>query len=117
MTPTQELYNSMQIVFDHFNQALFNNELPQVIITMQRKKNTCGYFVASKWVTKSDDTAHEIAINPEIIGQTALLEYFQTLAHEMAHLWQEEFGKPSRRSYHNKEWANKMEAIGLMPTP
>lgn len=116
MTPTIELYNSMQIAFDHFNQTLFNNELPHVIITMQRKQNICGYFAANKWVSKTDGTAHEIAINPEIIGQTALLEYFQTLVHEMAHLWQKEFGNAGRRGYHNKEWAKKMEDIGLMPS-
>lgn len=39
-----------------------------------------------------------------------------TLAHEMAHLWQHYFGKPSRTGYHNKEWADRMEKIGLMPS-
>lgn len=34
----------------------------------------------------------------------------------MTHLWQYHFGKPGRRGYHNKEWANKMESIGLMPS-
>lgn len=34
----------------------------------------------------------------------------------MAHAWQFHFGKPGRRGYHNKEWANKMESIGLMPS-
>lgn len=38
----------------------------------------------------------------------------QTIVHEMVHLWQYEFGKPSHRTYHNKE-ADKM-AIGLMPS-
>jgi hypothetical protein len=39
-----------------------------------------------------------------------------TLAHEMAHLWQQHFGKPSRSAYHNKEWAAKMKEIGLQPS-
>ena len=34
----------------------------------------------------------------------------------MVHLWQFHFGKPGRRGYHNKQWAAKMEAIGLMPS-
>ena len=34
----------------------------------------------------------------------------------MVHLWQQAFGQPSSRSYHNKEWAAKMKAIGLMPS-
>ena len=40
----------------------------------------------------------------------------QTLVHEMVHAWQQHFGKPSRRSYHNKEWSDLMESIGLMPS-
>jgi len=43
-------------------------------------------------------------------------EILQTLVHEMCHLWQCHFGKPSRGGYHNKEWANQMIAIGLMPS-
>jgi len=34
----------------------------------------------------------------------------------MAHLQQHHFGKPSRVSYHNKEWARMMRAIGLIPS-
>jgi hypothetical protein len=34
----------------------------------------------------------------------------------MCHLWQHHFGKPSRSSYHNREWAAKMLAIGLIPS-
>ena len=40
----------------------------------------------------------------------------QTLVHEMVHLWQAHFGKPGRGRYHNGQWADKMEAIGLMPS-
>ena len=39
-----------------------------------------------------------------------------TLVHEMAHLWQHHFGKPSRSNYHNKEWGDKMREIGLVPS-
>ncbi len=34
----------------------------------------------------------------------------------MVHLWQAHFGKPGRGRYHNGQWAEKMEAIGLMPS-
>jgi hypothetical protein len=39
-----------------------------------------------------------------------------TLVHEMAHVWQETYGEPSRRGYHNRQWAEKMREIGLQPT-
>jgi hypothetical protein len=32
----------------------------------------------------------------------------------MAHVWQHHFGKSSRGNYHNKQWADKMQAIGLI---
>ena len=34
--------------------------------------------------------------------------------HEMAHLEQHHFGKPSRAGYHNKQWAGMMKAVGLI---
>lgn len=39
-----------------------------------------------------------------------------TLAHEMVHCWQQCFGKPSARTYHNREWSQVMRDIGLMPS-
>jgi predicted SprT family Zn-dependent metalloprotease len=41
---------------------------------------------------------------------------FGTLVHEMCHLWQQDFGKPSKNGYHNKEWAEKMKEVGLHPS-
>ena len=41
-------------------------------------------------------------------------ELMQTFAHEMCHQWQFHFGNPSRRAYHNKEFAEKMKSIGLL---
>ena len=39
-----------------------------------------------------------------------------TLAHEMVHLWQHHCGKPGRGRYHNRQWAQRMKAIGLHPS-
>jgi predicted SprT family Zn-dependent metalloprotease len=39
-----------------------------------------------------------------------------TPVHEMAHLEQHHFGKPGRTSYHNKERAGMMKAVGLIPS-
>jgi len=44
----------------------------------------------------------------------------ETLLHEQVHLWQQNFGqdpvKPGR-VYHNKEFVEKCESLGLYPTP
>ena len=58
----------------------------------------------------------EIALNPAHFAGRTPAEMLSTLVHEMAHLWQHHFGKPSRSGYHNKEWAAKMREIGLIPT-
>jgi hypothetical protein len=36
--------------------------------------------------------------------------------HEMVHHWQAHRGDPRRGRYHNHEWADRMEARGLMPS-
>ena len=59
-------------------------------------------------LTRSLSTAKYIATNN---GR----EFLQTLVHECCHLWQAHFGRPGKRGYHNKEWAEKMLACGLEP--
>lgn len=58
----------------------------------------------------------ELNLNPDgFYGQTDK-EVCQTLVHEMMHLWQHMFGKPSKGGYHNKEWAAGMKSVGLYPS-
>ncbi|MBY0380087.1 MAG: SprT-like domain-containing protein [Burkholderiales bacterium] len=116
MNPTQEWTSSIQLAFDHFNEALFNNQLPQVLFSSQRQSGVMGYFASDRWASVNGKKCHEIAINPLYVGRSTLIEFMQTLVHEMVHCWQYCYGKPSIKSYHNRQWANKMIAIGLMPT-
>lgn len=51
-----------------------------------------------------------------MIALFPLIECCQTIVHEMCHAWQCHYGSPSRKGYHNKEWADMMESIGLMPS-
>jgi hypothetical protein len=41
----------------------------------------------------------------------------ETLVHEQRDRWQYHYGNPSRKTYHNAQWAAKMESIGLCPPP
>ena len=34
----------------------------------------------------------------------------------MVHVWQEQYGQPGSRGYHNKQWAAQMKAVGLQPS-
>ena len=58
---------------------------------------------------------HEISLTPNIFALTPK-GIFSGLVHEMVHLWQFEYGKPSRNGYHNKEWAWKMKEVGMIPS-
>jgi len=114
--PTHQTYSELQQAYDHFNEALFNGKLPHCLITLQREKRTVGYFSAARFASLEGATTDEIAINPSYFAVVPLVETMQTLVHEMAHLWQQHFGQPGRGRYHNEEWAQKMESIGLMPS-
>lgn len=115
--PTMQMYTFVQDAYDFFNDRLFAGQLPPCLLTLQRDNNAMGYFSNNRWQRGKDKgTVHEIALNPAFFITHRPLELMQTLVHEMVHLWQHEFGKPSHRSYHNREWADKMESIGLMPS-
>jgi len=110
--------NELQSAYDYFNKELFGGELPACLITLQRKGHrVMGYFSPQRFGSnKSKKQTDEIAMNPQYFKGRDHTEILQTLVHEMCHLWQQHFGMPSRRSYHNKEWAAKMIEIGLMPS-
>lgn len=114
--PTMQAYTELQHAYDHYNSELFEGQLPQCLITMQRQANCMGYFSQKRFVNADGSTTDEIALNPENLAGYPITETLQTLVHEMVHLWQYHYGTPGRRAYHNAEWAKKMEEIGLMPS-
>lgn len=116
MRPTQELYDFFSRAYAHFNGALFDACLAPCMITVQRQKGCMGLFYPERWITENGEKCHELALNPTYFGTYRVVELFQTLVHEQCHMWQQEYGKPSRSGYHNREWADKMESIGLMPS-
>jgi predicted SprT family Zn-dependent metalloprotease len=114
-TPTVQTYMALDRAFHFFNERLFYSRLPAPHFTVHRKRGAHGYFWAEQF--KNRDTGEqldEIALNPDTMGRT-LPEVLSTLVHEMVHLRQQHEGKPSNGS-HNKEWANMMDEIGLIPT-
>lgn len=114
--PTLAIYGAIQYAYDFFNQKLFNGSLPKGVITFHRQRKVMGYASFQRWRSPNGNKVDEIAINPEYFDDYPLIEIFQTICHEMTHLWQSHYGKPGRRGYHNKQWAGKMKEIGLMPS-
>ena len=116
--PTQRTYTSLDAAYEHFNRELFDGQLPACLITMQRHKGAYGYFSGGRFASTANpqDVTDEIALNPAHFAGRTTDKTLSTLVHEMVHLWQHHFGKPSRTGYHNKEWAVKMRSVGLIPS-
>ena len=116
--PTMIQYQEFDKAFDFLNGALFGGELPKVLVTFSRKPRMLGYYSPDRWERTNDpeDRAGELSFNPDSFESRTAEDVLSTLAHEMAHCWQNHFGHPSRAGYHNVEWGQKMESIGLMPS-
>lgn len=114
--PTVETYDELVAAFQFFNERLFGNQLAPSLITLQRSKRTFGYFSPARFVNSRRERAGEIALNPSYFYVQSVEEVLSTLVHEQVHSWQQQYGKPGRRGYHNEEWAWKMREIGLEPS-
>jgi hypothetical protein len=118
MKPTQETYSALQMAYEFFNRELFGGALPECLITLQRKEHRVyGYFWGRRFKEiGGEQRTDEIAMNPQHFGRHSIEQSLSTLVHEMVHQWQAHGGAPSRAGYHNREWAGKMESVGLMPS-
>jgi predicted SprT family Zn-dependent metalloprotease len=116
LMPTEQAYPEIQHAYAHFNARLFGGRLPPVLITLVAKRTAYGYFGPDRYEGRAGDVASELALNPEAMHSRSDRETLSTLVHEMAHAWQHAHGTPSRSGYHNREWADAMERIGLMPS-
>jgi predicted SprT family Zn-dependent metalloprotease len=115
--PTRTTYNAFCSAYDFFNVKLFAGRLPRCLVTLQRSRIFYGYFAGKRFGSIDGvEVTDEIAMNPTHFRDRTVEDSLSTLVHEMVHLQQAHFGKPSRAGYHNKEWARMMRDIGLEPS-
>lgn len=116
--PTVAMSAELQAAFDHFNAELFGDQLPPTLITLQRHRMTPGFYTPDGWVNQRDgaEKADEIALNPRYFAVQTLNESMKALVLQMAFVWQRHHGEPGRRRYANKEYGNKLQMLGLMPS-
>lgn len=116
MAITVQQFTTLEDLYSFYNQKLFGGKLPFCLVNLSRHREAVGFYIPQEWASLAGgDIKDEISINPDSfhLGD----EYWQsTLVHEMCHLWQFHFGKYSRYSYHNQQWADKMMEVGLMPS-
>ncbi len=118
-SPTKREYTALEQAFDWFNRDLFGGQLTPCLITFNRHSKAYGYYWAGKIEGRRGKMRHpmaEIALNPDSFSKRADRQIMSTLVHEMVHHWQYSHGNPGRACYHNREWAAKMIAVGLMPS-
>ena len=119
MSMTLQEYQTLDSAYKFFNRKLFGSSLPECLIVLQRKgKRNLGYFHADRFSHRVEENrrSDEIALNPDNFQGRTDQDILSTLAHEMAHLWQQHFDRPPRGGYHDKRWGKKMEDIGLVPS-
>jgi len=111
-------YVTLSDCYDLFNGELFGGKLRGCVLTFEDRGQHFGYFRENGFIDRDGDRKRdEICLNPRhFLAKTGDLELLQTLVHEQVHQWQFQFGKPSLRTYHNREWADKMLALGLVPS-
>ena len=116
MSPTLELYESLERAFAHFNATLFNGELPPCLITLRSSNRIYGYHHSARFINLQGQTVDELGLHPGHFTLRSVESVLSTLVHEMVHHWQHHFGTPSRTNPHNTEWVQKMRSIGLVPS-
>lgn len=118
MALTGKHYNNLDTAFGYFNKHLFGNQLPEIILTMVRKKNCMGYHHTDRFnATDTKQGVTEISLNPDYFAEPRTpTDVLSTLVHEMVHAQHYIVGEPSRKGYHNKEWGSLMKSIGLYPS-
>ena len=120
--PTSATSREWEQAYDFFNAKLFGGALPRCLITYQRRRSAYGYFHGSRFANAPDDAvADEIAMNLALIPARSLEETLSTLVHEQVHLRQFHFSASEKRrgkvrAYHDREWGEMVEAVGLIPS-
>ena len=113
-------FKALQNSYKYFNKTLFNNQLPDVLLNLSRKGKAVGFMAPYRWreieneEAKEEERMHEISINPVILS-LGDIEIYSTLVHEMVHVQQYHEGT-NKPNYHNKDFADKMQKVGLMPS-
>lgn len=119
ITPTLDVMEHFQIIFDYFNATLFDNELSRdCMLSFATHGRSKAFFSPSRWTKNGDRiTAHELSLNPVLLNEPkeAALSW---LARLMVQFWQSEHGitrsvRSLEKRYYSVEFTEKMTDIGL----
>lgn len=112
---TEKLYGFLDREYVYFNENLFDNQLGECLITLNRKRGAYGYHHWQSFKSrKADGTfTSEIALNPDGFEERTAEEILSTLVHEMVHNLMHIMDIAPRKGYHDKQFASMMYDVGL----
>lgn len=122
LVPTIQACAELQYAVNHFNDAFWDGQVPNPILTYTNMANCLGYFAPDKFQRSDGLVVSAIALNSAYLAVRPIELSLSTLVHELVHAWRHYLGPPNRKGskgkggYHDTVWANEMERIGLMPT-
>jgi hypothetical protein len=93
----------------------FKLTIPPVAFCIKSTRANClGYFRPGH---NEFGLTREIAINRRYLLNREPWGVLGTLLHELLHAWQDKYGKPGKRNYHNAELRDKALQYGLLIDP
>lgn len=113
---TLTFYSQLDRAYRHFNEALFGGELDECLLTLRSSDRHSGYHHKDRFISKDGSLLSELGLNPSAFTHRPIEYALSTLVHEMVHHWQSQHGNDTPSNAHNKEWAEKMQEVGLMPS-
>ena len=97
---------------DFINIVFFKDQTVSIpVISFEKTRvNNLGHYVVGR---NAFGIRENININRVHLNQP-LYEILATLLHEMTHIWQAAYGRPSTSWFHNKEFQMKMLKLGIV---
>lgn len=112
---TSRVAGQLEKMFRLLNAHFFDNELPEVVITLKKTPGAYGHITCGKTWKTGETQRHEINISTATLDRP-IEETTATLLHEMCHLYNmtHQIQDCSRGgSYHNHKFKTAAEAHGL----
>jgi len=114
LEPTLAMAESLQEITNYLDAFLFDGKLPPCFITLTRNKKVIGgYHAKDQWENADGDIVPEIGINSNLLAQDDPLVIYNVLIHELLHLELSHAGTGGRVGYHNKQFAERCNELGL----
>ena len=109
---TLEQYKQLVQLIDIINAKLFNKTLPLVMLSFYKDAGICGKIENVCW-EKDDYKCYGIVLNPNITKKSHK-DFSISLVLTLYHLQQKIANTSSRVSYHNSDFSDGMEQLGLL---